>query len=145
MSKSYIIAEQYNIADFRIKRIVISDTEPLDEIREGVIETVQSYGKGKIPNTTVAIFQVTDNKRAERIVNAAERNQLSLFLEAKDSGNTVCFEEVNTQRAAWLHTRQEDVLDYSLRNGGGYCRKRADLIENKDFQKFIVDRCMPAT
>lgn len=142
MSNTYIIAEQYNIADFRIKRVVVSDIEPLDEMRQGVIDTVQSYVNEKIPNTSINIFRVTDNNRAERIANAADGDRLSLFLEAKDSGNTVCFEVVNTQRAAWLHTRQKDVLDYSLRNGGGAGKKRAMLIDNKDFQKFIADKCL---
>jgi len=145
MSKTYIVAEHYNIADFSIRRIVVSDIEPLDEIRAGVIETVQSYSNGKIPNTTVDVFQVTDNKRAERIVNAAEGDRLSLFLEAKSSGNTACIEIINIQRAAWLHTQQKDVLDYSLRNGGGAGKKRAKLIENKDFQKFIADKCRPTS
>lgn len=143
MPKTYIIAEQYNIADFRIKHIVVSDREPLDELRKGIIETIQSYSNHKIPNTTVNIFQVTDNKRAGRIVNAAEQDWLFLFLEAKYTGNTVSLEVVNIQRAAWLHTQQKNVLDYSLRNGGGYCKKRAELIQNEDFQQFITDKCLP--
>lgn len=142
MPNTYVIAEHCNIADFRIKRVVVSDTEPLDEMRKAVTETVLSYGEDKIPATTINIFWVTNNKRAERIVNAAEADQLSLFLEAKDSGNTVCFEVISTQRAAWLHSQQLDVLDYSSRNGGGYCKKRTKLIENKDFQKFIAERCL---
>lgn len=143
MKKTYIISEHIGIADFHIKCIAVSDIEPLKQIREAVIQTFQSYGDGKIPNTTVNIFLVTDNERAERIVNAAEADQLSLFLEAKESGNTSCFEVVNIQRAAWLYTQQKDVFNYSLKNDGGYCKKRAGLIENKGFQKFIAERCLP--
>lgn len=143
MSKTYIIAEQYNTADFRIKRVVVSDTEPLEEMREAVIETIQSYGNAKIPATSIDIFQVTDSKKAGRIAGAAQSDQLSLFLEAKNTGNTVCLNIVNTQRAAWLYTQQKDVLDYSLRNGGGYCNKRTELIANKDFQQFLAEKCTP--
>lgn len=138
MPNTYVIAEHCNIADFRIKCVVVSETAPYDEMRKVVTETVLSYGEDKIPATTINLFLVTDNE----IINATEANKITLFLESKSSGNTSCIEIVNTQRAAWLHTQQLDVLDYSLRNGGGRGKKRAKLIKNKDFQKFIAERCL---
>ena len=56
---------------------------------------------------------------------------------------TSCFDLVSIQRAAWYYQEGLDVLKYSYQNGGGSRAAVKEIKSNRQFQKFLLEKCTP--
>lgn len=138
--KTWVIAEYVN-SGFHIIRVVQSKQRPIEEYRAAVIETFTGYleRNEKIPGTCISIFSIWE---ANNLKSQAEPDKLlAMFETLKSAGKTGCEDTVSLQRSAWYHSKNIDVLEYSLQNGGGSGKKRKAIVCNEDFQAFLKEKC----
>lgn len=138
--QAWIIAEQ-TAKDFRIQRILQSQTPPLGAFREGVIEIIGSYDGRRIAHTTAVLFAVTTEAESERLLTADQEDRIAVFNRIKALHGVSCRDIVSTQRAAWCYRNGRDVLESSFQNGGGSRRAVKEIDTNPDFRSFIDECC----
>ena len=138
--KTWIIAEQKG-GGFQISRILQSNRIPYDEFRTAIIGLCESYNGELIPSTVACLFEVFGDTTHLLALDSA--NQLDEFTRLKGSGSTSCFDLVSIQRAAWCYQEGLDVLKYSYQNGGGSGAAVKEIKSNRQFQKFLLEKCTP--
>ena len=126
---------------FQISRILQSNRIPYDEFRTAIIGLCESYNGELIPSTVACLFEVFGDTTHLLALDSA--NQLDEFTRLKGSGSTSCFDLVSIQRAAWCYQEGLDVLKYSYQNGGGSRAAVKEIKSNRQFQKFLLEKCTP--
>ena len=101
----------------------------------------ESYNGELIPSTVACLFEVFGDTTHLLALDSA--NQLDEFTRLKGSGSTSCFDVVSIQRAAWCYQEGLDVLKYSYQNGGGSRAAVKEIKSNRQFQKFLLEKCTP--